>query len=235
MGSRSSKSCPPHQPCPGPPVFPAHGSSGGVEPAPVLVYNSRANDPQFQSMIAVPAANTNFDPMWMADERGPVGPGQIVIPRGSFALLPAEPSQAYNLWLLLGPGQDGSTGSHNARGLQSSLGLAATSDLRTSLNDQNQQTALNGSSGNGAVFFRTFSTTGQEVFVFGAINDLTGSGDGVGVRGLYVDPTLNLTWTNVHNRPDFGLVQTSPPGFYLQSAQGSGSDSGSGSGINSAF
>ena len=197
----------------------SHSSAGipvpapGPATAPVFIYNSPDNDPSFQAIVAVPAVNSGYDPMWMATQTFPGGPNQIVIPRGSFALLPSTASEAYNLWLLT----YATPSPPDTRGLQTAVALASTADLRYSLNDKNKQTALNGLAGNGAVFFRCFSATGQEVFVFGAINDMTGSGSGVGIPGVYSNPVLNLTWTNVNNEADFGLVQTYPPGFTLQS------------------
>ncbi len=106
------------------------------------------------------------------------------------------------------------------------------------MNDENQQTASADNS-SGAVFYRTFDiSTHQEVYVFGRINGMSGSGNGIGALGTYTyySPCAGwtLAWNNCNNRPDYGLVHAWPPGFAMTTSGCGGGGSSTGSDILSS-
>lgn len=200
---------------PVPPGFvletPGGGSSWLPAPKPIRIYNSPLNDPSFHTLVAVPNANYGASVQdWETASPAVRGPGVVAITRGQLVELPTG-SHIYDLWLMQGGSGSGSG---------SAVPMMSTYGLHSSMNDSNKQTA-SADMTTGAVFFRTFDAQGGEVYVFGRIDTMSGSGSGIGPLGTYAytDPALNLslTWTNVHNRPNDGLVSPLPPGFALQS------------------
>ena len=154
----------------------------------------------------------------MAPVHGESGSGYVVVPWGNLFTFPDPAVAPYTVYV---QGTGWNTGGIGLPLHKTGYApLFTTDELRDAMNDLNMQTVFS-EMNTGAVVFRARSAvTGQEVFVFGRTNPLTGSGDPVGRLGFYVDPVHNLTWTNVHNNPNrlVGVTHPVPPGFVLAKA-----------------
>lgn len=198
---------------PVPPGFtletPGGGSSWMPEPKPVVIYNSPDNSSAFHTLVAVPATNYGSSvQLWEEASPGVRGPGVLHIRRGELVSLPTG-SHIWDIWMVDEGGSHGD--SHGGSHLPTAIPLGDTFFLRQSMNDFNQQTSVV-QNDTGAVFYRTFTPSGGEVFVFGRFQGGT-SASGIADLGTYVYPPLSLTWSNLHNRPIPGLHHAFPPGF----------------------
>ena len=184
------------------------GSSWYPAPTPVTIYNSADNGHWMHTLIIVPSTNYGSGvQMWQEADPPIQGPGVQYVARGQMVSLPSGYLD-FDIWAVVGSGSGSGSGT-------SIVPLTDTLALKYSMNDYNLQTAVEDRN-TGAVFYRAFTPAGTDVFVFGCIDDATGSGSGVGQRGTYYYSPLQLTWTNIHNRVNPGLQQPTPPGFVLQ-------------------